>query len=165
MADDAISFYMTHFKDNTYGETYGLLDKTGTEIKNSNKGDDFKANYHNVEFAYYAYLYSSLYYLHQPVSLYYKFEPSANEQTIKLTPIPMEDGLLRIKSVTLNDMTFTSFDPVTRTLTIPAKQGGKFKVTYESTNNISGVEDVRDNIQIYPNPTVDYVQIKVLQVQ
>lgn len=161
MADDAISFYMSHFTDNTYGETYSLLDKTGNEIVTGNKGDDFKANYHNVEFAYYAYLYSSLYYLHQPATLYYKFEPADNEQIITLTPIPMENGLLRIKSVTLDGANFTNFDAVNRTLTIAANQGGKFKVTYESFSNApNAITEISDNIQIYPNPTVDYVQIK-----
>lgn len=157
MADESISFFMNHNIDNTYGETYGYLDPTGSVVRNDTKGDDFKANYHCVEFAYYSYLYSNLYYLHQPASLYYKFAPQATAQTIELSPIPMENGLLRIKSVTLDGNDFSSFDATTRTLNIAANQGGKFKVTFESIDNASALSSTFENnqIKVYPNPTSD----------
>lgn len=164
MADESILFHMSHFIDPLYGETFQELDPTGTIIRNSTKGDDFKANYHAVEFGYYAYLYSNLYYLHQPANLYYKFAPTTSAQSIKLTPIPMEDGLLRIKSVTLDGANFTSFDASTRTLNIAANQGGKFKVTYESLiKNTTAVTKVEENlIKVFPNPTSDQIQIEGL---
>ncbi len=161
MADESISFYMSHFIDLTYGETYQELDPTGTIIRNGQKGDDFKANYHAQEFGYYAYLYSNLYYLHQPASLYYKFAATATTQNITLTPIPMEEGLLRIKSVTLDGIEFTAFDPATRTLNIAANQGGKFKVTYESLTSASNAvaQLDADRITVFPNPSKDMIQI------
>lgn len=164
MADEAISFYMSHFIDQTYGETFSELDPTGTVLRSDVKGDDFKANYHGTEFGYYAYLYSNLYYLHQPATLYYKFAASPSAQTIQLTPIPMEDGLLRIQSVTLDGVNFTTFDPVSRTLNIAANQGGKFKVTFESLGVSTALTTPECNqISIYPNPVVDNFRIDGMQ--
>jgi len=160
MADESILFYMNHFIDKTYGETFSELDQTGTILRNEIKGDDFKANYHATEFGYYAYLYSNLYYLHQPASLYYKFAATTSAQNIKLTPIPMEDGLLRIKSVTLDGTDFTAFDPISRTLNIAENQGGKFKVTYESLVTPTAVNSTESNrISAFPNPTKGNVMI------
>jgi len=164
MADEAISFYMNHFIDATYGETYMELDPLGTTFRNSDKGDMFKANYHSSEFGYYAYLYSNLYYLHQPASLYYKFAASTSAQTIKLTPIPMEDGLLRIKSVTLDGLNFANFDPISRTLNIAANQGGKFKVTYESLLAPTAVRTIENNqIIVSPNPTTGIFNVEGME--
>ncbi|MDD2797662.1 MAG: AGE family epimerase/isomerase [Bacteroidales bacterium] len=161
MADESISFFMNHAIDKVYGETYQYLDPTGTIVRNDIKGDDFKANYHCVELAYYAYLYSNLYYLYKPANLYYKFDAQPNAQNIELSPIPMEDGLLRIKSVTLDGADFNSFDPETRTLNIAANQGGKFRVTFESldksTSAISNLKSTQ--IRVYPNPATERIII------
>lgn len=163
MADESISFYMSHFIDPTYGETFQELDPTGTIVRKDVKGDDFKANYHATEFLYYAYLYSNLYYLNQPASLYYKFAASTTAQNITLTPIPMEENVLRIKSVTLDGTEFTNFNPITRTLNIAANQGGKFKVTYEAVHSPTSVETVENNrIKMYPNPTKGLVNVEGL---
>ena len=111
---------------------------------------------------YYAYLYSNLYYLHQPASLYYKFAASNTAQNIALSPIPMEDNLLRIKSVTLNGIDFKTFDAQTRTLNIAANQGGKFKVTYESVPRTQTAlnEMATEQISIYPSPSKDRIKIE-----
>lgn len=161
MADESLSFFMKHMVDNVNGEIFSLLDAAGTTVRSDIKGDDFKASYHSVELGYYAYLYSSLYYLHQPASLYYKFAASGASQTISLSPIPMEEGLLRIKSVTLDGTDFVNFDPLTRTLNIAANQGGKFKVTFESVSNtplaVASIES--DRINVFPNPTRGMITI------
>ena len=93
--------------------------------------------------------------------LYYKFAATATTQNITLTPIPMEEGLLRIKSVTLDGIEFTAFDPATRTLNIAANQGGKFKVTYESLTSASNAvaQLDADRITVFPNPSKDMIQI------
>jgi len=110
---------------------------------------------------YYAYLYSNLYFLHKPASLYYRFAPKTTAQNISLTPIPIEDDLLRIKSVTLNGVDFTNFNAATRTLNIAANQGGKFKVTFESyekaTTGINAF--AQKSITFSPNPTLGIVRI------
>lgn len=165
MADESIDFYMKHFIDTTYGETYQELDPTGKVVRLDSKGDDFKANYHAQEFGYYAYLYSNLYYLNKPASLYYKFAATTNAQNIVLTPIPMEDNVLRIKSVTLDGANFTSFNSITRTLNIAANQGGKFYVTYEAVHTSpTAVETLEStNINIFPNPTNGIINIDGLE--
>jgi len=161
MADESISFFMNHLVDNEYGEIFSQMNPTGTIIRNSTKGDDFKASYHSTEMGYYAYLYSNLYYLHKPASLYYRFAPKTTTQNISLCPIPIEDGLLRIKSVLLDGVDFSNFNAATRTLNIAANQGGKFKVTFESYEKATtGINAFAQNsITFSPNPTPGIVRI------
>lgn len=161
MADESLDFFMKHQVDSVYGEIFSELDPTGTIIRSGVKGDDFKASYHSTEIGYYAYLYSNLYYLHQPASLYYKFAASTTTQDIALTPIPMEAGRLRIKSVTLDGTDFNNFDSKTRTLNIAANQGGKFKVTFEAISNAPNALSVnqKNRINVFPNPTSGIINI------
>jgi len=164
-ADESIGFFMKHQVDSVNGEIFSDLDPTGTIVRSGVKGDEFKASYHSVEMGYYAYLYSSLYYLHQPASLYYKFAPSSTAQNITLSPIPMQNGLLRIKSVTLDGVDFNDFDPQSRTLNIAANQGGKFKVTFESVSGLQTSDDKMNDYsmtKVYPNPTRGIVYINGL---
>lgn len=160
MADESLDFHMKYFVDSEYGETYSTLDATGTTVKNPVKGDDFKAGYHSNELGYYAYLYSKLFYLDQPVNLYYQFARKTEPQSISVNPIGLPEGKLRIKSVTLDDANFTNFDADTRTLNLSANQGGIFKVTFEMAGVSSGnTQYLADNAKIYPNPTKGMVQI------
>ncbi len=165
MADESINFFMKHQVDSVNGEIFSELDPTGTIVRSGVKGDEFKACYHSNEMGYYAYLYSSLYYLHRPASLYYKFAASKTEQNITLNPIPIEDRCLQIKSVTLDGNVFNSFNAKTRTLKIAPNQGGKFKVTFESTPNIlSAISEVPDDkIKLFPIPTRGFIQIEGLE--
>jgi mannose/cellobiose epimerase-like protein (N-acyl-D-glucosamine 2-epimerase family) len=160
MADRSLDFFMNHFVDEEYGGTFWTLEADGT-LLNDQKGDNYEGNYHACELGYYAYLYSNLYYLYQPANLYYMFEKKDEARNIQLTPIPMEDGLLRIKSVTLDGRDFTSFDPVSRTLNIAANEGGKFKVTFQSyETHPSSVNDfAATSVNIYPNPAADYIRV------
>lgn len=161
MADESLDFFMKYMVDYENGEIFAMTSPDGLTVRDNTKGESFKASYHSNELGYYAYLYSNLYYLHKPATLYYKFAANAQAQNISLSPIPMEEGLLRIKSVTLDDFEFTTFDPVTRTLNIAANQGGKFKVTFESVlSTPASVAEFNNNtITIFPNPTSDYIQI------
>jgi len=163
MADEALDFFMNHLIDPVYGEIFSQTDPTGLVVRNSTKGDDFKAGYHSTELGYYAYLYSNLYYLHKPAVLYYKFSPSATPQQIKLNPIPYEDDLLQIKSVTLDDQDFTDFNAKTRTLNLAANKGGKFKVTFESVQagpNLISTTSIVDNVKLYPTQVRDFVTVE-----
>ncbi len=161
MADESLDFFMKYMVDHVNGEIFFNTSSDGQTVTNNTKGEPFKGSYHSIELGYYAYLYSNLYYLHQPASLYYKFAASPEAQNISLSPIPMEEGLLRIKSVTLDGSEFTTFDPVTRTLNIAANQGGKFKVTYESLTDASASVATldADRITVYPNPATDMIQL------
>lgn len=161
MADDAIRFYNAHFNDSIYGETFQELDPTGTVIRNGVKGDDFKANYHAVEFCYYAYLYSNLFYLNQAVTLYYKFAPTSSTRDIVLNPVAVGKAKLCIQSVSVDGNTFTTFDGESRTLQLAANQGGVFKVVFRlSTAKASDVASIaQQNMSIYPNPVADVLNI------
>lgn len=161
MADESINFFMNNLVDKTYGEIFSELDPIGTTIRSDVKGDDFKACYHSIELGYYAYLYSNLYYLHQPASLFYKFAPKTSAQQIKLTPIPMEENKLKIKGVTLDGNNYTDYDATTRTLNIAANQGGKFKVTFEYADNYTNSIDriSTAQVRVYPNPAQHYINI------
>jgi len=165
MADESMDFFMNHMVDKVNGEIFSQTDPAGTTVRNSTKGDDFKASYHSIEMGYYGYLYSNLYYLHQPASLYYKFEPTGEARNISLSPIPMEDELLQITAVTLNGSVFTNFDATTRTLNIAANQGGKFKVTFESTpKTYTSVASLQpDQINVFPNPTRGLIKVDGLK--
>jgi len=162
MADESMDFFMNHLVDSVNGEIFSQTNPAGTIIRNSQKGDDFKASYHSIELGYYGYLYSNLYYLHKPATLYYKFEPTNEAQNISLSPIPMEDGLLRITAVTLDGVEFANFDALTRTLNIAAGEGGKFKVTFESVVNTNAVETSpqQDQISVFPNPTRGLIKVE-----
>lgn len=161
MADESIHFFMEHMVDSVNGEIFYQLDPTGTVVKKGVKGDDYKSAYHSIEMGYYAYLYSKLYYLNQPAELYYRFEPAAYEQNISLTPIPMEEGVLKIESVMLDNVQFTAFDAFSRTLNIAPHQGGVFKVTFQASpempNFLSSIPTAK--IRVYPMPATDYVCI------
>jgi len=155
MADEALDFFMNHFVDKENGEIFYTLDKTGTDIKKGIKGDDYKASYHSTEIGYYAYLYSSLYYLKGSAKLFYKFQPSDEERRITLTPIPIQENRLRIKSVKFNDSDYDLFEPDSRTLIIPPDIDGKFEVMFsyipDAPNNIR--ETTRNAyFRIFPNP-------------
>ncbi|MDD2798050.1 MAG: AGE family epimerase/isomerase [Bacteroidales bacterium] len=155
MADESLGFFMTHQVDSVYGEIFSQVDSTGTLIKNGVKGDDFKASYHSTEMGYFAYLYSNLFYLKQPVNLYYKFEPTDSIQHIRLSPLSVEDEYLKIKYVTLDGIQYTQFDSDSRVITVEPNQSGKFKVTFElndaSANAIQSLQ--KEKIKVYPNPT------------
>ncbi|MDR1682318.1 MAG: AGE family epimerase/isomerase [Candidatus Symbiothrix sp.] len=162
MADEALYFFMNHFIDTEYGEIFYYLDASGSVVKRGIKGDDYKASYHSIELGYYAYLYSNLYYLNKQASLYYKFEPKNEARQITLTPVPMEDNYLRIKSVDLDGDEFTAFNAETRTITVAPNQEGKFKVTFERCTDVhSDIKTVNQiaQIRLYPNPAVSYIQI------
>ncbi len=164
MADESLNYFMNNFVDKVYGEIYSVLNADGT-IAGTTKGDDYKASYHSNELGYYAYLYSNLYYLHKPASLYYKFAPTAAAQSIQLTPIPFENGVLRIKSVTLDGADFKNFNAQNRTLEIAANQGGKFKVTFESIPTSPTAVALVNNVSIkmYPNPTTNLITIEGME--
>lgn len=161
MADESLKFFMEHQVDSVYGEIFSELSPDGKTVRSAVKGDDFKACYHSIELGYYAYLYSNLYYLHKPATLYYKFAPATETQTIALNPIPIQNELLKIKTVQLNGTDFSNFDKDKRTITILPNQGGTFKVTFENAMaiNTGNNETNTRKVLIYPNPARSYLNI------
>lgn len=160
MADESMSFFMSYMVDKTNGEIFSRTNSTGSNVTHSIKGDDFKASYHSIEMGYLGYLYSKLYFSYQPATLYYQFEPQSFEQNIKLTPIPYQENLLKIKQVDLNDDIFTTFDRDNRTLNIPANVGGKFKVTFDVQAEATSFQNTKTNS--FPFLTSNKVKNEIL---
>ncbi len=133
IADGSLNFFLDHNIDPVYGEAYSVMNRDGSAIVDGNKGGLFTAGYHSVELGYYAYLYGSLYYTKTPVQLYYLYPAEAVERTYKLTPIAIEDDVLKITEVTLDGAPYTDFDGDARTVHLPAGTGGKLCVTFGFT--------------------------------
>jgi mannose/cellobiose epimerase-like protein (N-acyl-D-glucosamine 2-epimerase family) len=133
VADGSLNFFMDHIIDPVYGEAYNVVNKDGSTVVDANKGGLFTAGYHSSELGYYAYLYSSLYYHKSPVQLYYYYPEENTERTFKLTPIAIEENVLKITSVTLDGVPYTDFNSDSRTLHLAPGVGGKFKVTFGFT--------------------------------
>jgi len=165
MADESMHFFMTHLVDKINGEIYSRTNSTGAIVTSNIKGDDFKASYHSSETGYLGYLYSKLYYAHKPATLYYKFEPTQTTQTIKLTPIPYQDELLKIKEVSLNNEVFSTFDKDTRTLNIPANVGGKFRVTFEAQVRPTNIKDTGSQLLPFLYPSIAKTKITVAGIE
>jgi mannose/cellobiose epimerase-like protein (N-acyl-D-glucosamine 2-epimerase family) len=129
-ADESMRFYMEHQVDQQYGDVFDKITADGSSVVAVLKGGLFNGGYHAIELGYYTYLYSSLYYHRQPVSLYYNIPPAGSERTIRLTPVAIEDDLLKILSVEANGTAVTTFNADTRELTVPAGANGVYKVTF-----------------------------------
>ncbi len=133
VADGSLNFFMNRIIDPVYGEAYNVVNRDGSSVVDANKGGLFTAGYHSSELGYYAYLYSSLYYHKSPVQLYYYYPETNTERTFKLTPVAIEDSVLKITSVTLDGVPYTDFNSDNRTLHLAPGVGGKFKVTFGFT--------------------------------
>ena len=133
IADGSLNFFLDHNIDPVYGEAYSVMNRDGSAIVDGNKGGLFTAGYHSVELGYYAYLYGSLYYKKTPVQLYYLYPAESVERTYKLTPIAIEDDVLKITEVTLDGAPYTDFNGDARTVHLPAGTGGKLRVTFGFT--------------------------------
>jgi mannose/cellobiose epimerase-like protein (N-acyl-D-glucosamine 2-epimerase family) len=133
VADGSLNFFMDHIVDPVYGEAYNVVNRDGSAVVDPNKGGLFTAGYHASELGYYAYLYSSLYYHKTPVQLYYYYPRENTERTFKLTPIAIEENVLKITSVTLDGVPYTDFNSDSRILHLAPGVGGKFKVTFGFT--------------------------------
>ncbi len=155
MADETLTFFMTHFVDHVYGEVYENRTKVGGQIWDTNKGSSGKAAYHSVELGYYVYLYGNLLLKRSPATLYYAFPPVQYPRTITLAPIAAD---LRIASVLLNGLPFGGVDHSNCTLSIPPFIGGEFVVTFErpltsaQESQLAQLPGMIHLDQNYPNP-------------
>ncbi|MCA9782389.1 MAG: AGE family epimerase/isomerase, partial [Candidatus Cloacimonetes bacterium] len=131
MADETLMFFMDHFVDPVYGEIYENRTIRGEETWGLNKGGGGKAGYHSIETGYYAYLYGKLLLHGDPATLRYRFVTAELERSIRLTPIAIEEGELQIAQILHEGEPWTDFDPLERTLHIPAGNGGEFEVVFQ----------------------------------
>lgn len=160
MADEAIAFFMEHYYDYENGEVFSMVDYDGNVIQNT-KGQLFKGAYHSVELMYYVYMFGNLFYHMKPVELYYHFSPAEEDRAIFFWPIEIEDEQLKITGIESEGLAITAFDPDSRVLTVPAGEGGVYKVTYENltatpeTDNVWGLLSGHD--QLWTSSVFGYV--------
>ncbi len=151
MADQAIKFFMDHYYDYENGEVFTMVDYDGNVLSNT-KGQMFKGGYHSIELFYYVYMFGNLYYHKKPVELFYHFAPAEEDRDIFFWPIEIQDSRLKITGIERDDFAITSFNPDTRTLSVPAGEGGVYKVTYENlsetpvSNNVWGLLSGHDKV-------------------
>ena len=160
MADESLDFFMKYFVDHTYGEVYENTNKYGGMIAawGTTKGGTGKAAYHSIETGYYTYLYGKLLVKKEPATLYYSFSALQQLRQLRMRPIGVPDGYLKITSVKRNGTAYTNFDSTNLTVTLPANTDGIFSVTYAPSN--IAVSVARRGImpndfvlhQNYPNP-------------
>ena len=160
MAEETLDFYMLHFVDHEYGDVYENTDKYGGIISQWGtwKGNGYKAGYHSIELGYYTYLYGKLLVKKEAASLYYSFAARDNARELRMRPIGVPDGFLKIASVTCNGIPYADFDSTKLILALPANTGGIFCVTYAPAS--TPVSVARGNAlpadftlcQNYPNP-------------
>ncbi len=158
MADETLDFFMRHFVDRTYGEVYENRTRYGGPIWGDHKGGGGKAGYHSIELGYYVYLYGTLFVHNRPVQLHYRFAPAAKARTIALWPLAIPTARLAISQVLLDEQPYAAFDPVARTLFLPAGTGGHFAVTFtpQANTNVARRPDAPEMafelLGNYPNP-------------
>ncbi len=158
MADETLDFFKRYFVDHTYGDVYENRTRYGAPTWGDHKGNGYKAAYHSIELGYYVYLYGKLFLHNQTTDLHYQFITQDQARDILLTPLAVDDGYLRIDQVMHDGQPYSQFDPVDRTLHLPAGVGGHFVVTYAPTSTaLAGADHSEipsgfELYQNYPNP-------------
>jgi mannose/cellobiose epimerase-like protein (N-acyl-D-glucosamine 2-epimerase family) len=132
MADETLDFFMKFFVDHVYGDVFENTNKYGGMIPQwgTTKGNGGKAGYHSIELGYYTYLYGKLLLKKEDASLYYRITPLGSARQLRMRPIAVPDGYLKIASVTLDGIPFNGYDSTNLVLNVPPGVGGTFRVTY-----------------------------------
>jgi hypothetical protein len=160
MADETLDFFMKYFVDHVYGDVFENTNKYGGLIQQwgTTKGSGGKAAYHSIETGYYTYLYGKLLVTKEPATLYYSFNAQQQLRQLRMRPIGVPEGYLKITSVKRNGSSYANYDSTNLTLTLPANTDGIFSVTYAPTNTSLGIaqnKNIPNNFvlnQNYPNP-------------
>lgn len=129
MADESLDFYVKHLVDHELGGHWFRTNNDGSVVTDATKGNVFDQGYHASELNYYTYLYGNLLYARRPVTLHYSFPAAERGRSIQLNPLEVREGLV-ITRVELGGQPFAHFDGRERTLLIPPRVGGVFKVTF-----------------------------------
>ena len=131
VADRTLDFYVKHLFDAQYGGIFYQTNADGSSLVRTDKGDQWEGAYHDVELSYYVYVDGNLLLWHRPITLYYRFEATAADRDIVLSPIPLRDTRLAIASVSHAGAPYSSFDGATRSVHLPAGTSGVFGVTFK----------------------------------
>lgn len=160
MADETLDFFMKYFVDHVYGDVFENANKYGGMITQwgTTKGGTGKAAYHSIETGYYAYLYGKLLVKKEPARLYYSFSAQPQLRQLRMRPVGLPEGGLKITSVTRNGVPYTNYDSIGLLLTLPAQTDGIFAVTYAPVQlpvSVASSTELPQNfdlLQNYPNP-------------
>lgn len=156
IADESLDFFMKYFVDPVYGEIYADRNREGGRVPgwDENKGSEWKAAYHSIETAYYAYLYSKLLIKRETASLYYKFDNETEERILNMNPLAADFAKLKVDHIKLDGEDYANFDANTRTLTIPAGTSGIFEVAYKYVGSPYAIEENGFLLaaKAFPNP-------------
>jgi mannose/cellobiose epimerase-like protein (N-acyl-D-glucosamine 2-epimerase family) len=160
MADGSLDFFMKYFVDHVYGDVFENANKYGGMITQwgTTKGGSGKAGYHSIETGYYTYLYGKLMTKKEPTTLYYRYTAMDVPRTLRMRPIGLPEGTLKIASVKRNGTQYGNFDSTNLQLTLPSGTDGIFAVTYAPVSGVLSVAE-RGTVpeaftleQNYPNP-------------
>jgi len=163
MADESLDFFMKYFVDPVNGEIYADRNRRGGKVPgwDENKGSEWKAAYHSIETAYYAYLYSKLLIKKETATLYYKFDIASEERILNMNPLAIDFDKLKIDKVLLDGYDYVNYNSDDRTIRIPSGIGGVFAVSYKLTSSPYGIgENNMKLANIYPNPSAGEVNIE-----
>ena len=160
MADETLDFFMKYFVDHVYGDVYENTNKYGGIIQQwgTTKGNSGKAGYHSIETGYYTYLYGKLLARKEPAALSYFFSAQSQPRQLKMRPVGLPDGYLKITSVLRNGTKYINYDSTNLVLNIPANIDGIFTVTYSPSVNPLNITHASTApaeyylSQNYPNP-------------
>jgi mannose/cellobiose epimerase-like protein (N-acyl-D-glucosamine 2-epimerase family) len=160
MADESLDFFMKYFVDHVYGDVFENANKYGGMITQwgTTKGGTGKAAYHSIETGYYAYLYGKLLVKKEPARLFYSFSTQPQLRQLRMRPVGVPDGALKIASVTRNGIPYSNYDSAGLILTLPAMTEGIFAVTYAPVQipthivSASAYPEKFALQQNYPNP-------------
>jgi mannose/cellobiose epimerase-like protein (N-acyl-D-glucosamine 2-epimerase family) len=160
MADGSLDFFMKYFVDHVYGDVFENANKYGGMITQwgTTKGGSGKAAYHSIETGYYTYLYGSLLVKKEPATLHYSFSAMPQLRQLRMRPVGLPEGGLKIASVKRNGNAYHNFDSTGLLLTLPAGTDGIFAVTYapvQKTTSIASAPSHPETFvlnQNYPNP-------------
>lgn len=167
MADETISFFMTHFVDHEYGDVYSDRTRRGDGIPQwgDHKGNGYKAAYHSVETGWYGYLYGHLTLNHTTARIHYRFDAREESRNIRLAPLENESSNgYAIRQVFRDGAPWTQFDPVSNTLHIPAQTDGLFLVEFDQASAVATEQIQRDeqhSLEIWPNPAQEHATVQL----
>lgn len=145
MADGCMRFFEKYSIDTVNGGSYLDVMQDG-DASNAVKSDMWEAGYHSAELGYQAYVYGSLLLYRKPVDLFYYYEAKPYKRVIEMNP--MEHYGLIISQASLNGTAYSHYESASRLLTIPANQGGIFKIRYEYPQTPIGSIAVEETMTI-----------------
>jgi mannose/cellobiose epimerase-like protein (N-acyl-D-glucosamine 2-epimerase family) len=139
MADETMDFFMTYFADPVYGEVYADRTRYGEPVPQwgDHKGDGNKAGYHSTELGYYAYLQATLFVHGAEATLHYRFDAVPEARALRLNPLDVAEGTLRLTRVLLDGQPYDDYDADALTLHLAAGVGGHFEVGFEATEPVA----------------------------